>query len=207
MRRGWRRLSSTRESYGRSRGPDVGDAFRVALEGRRLGSHGFWAEQKRETDLLPSLRRRLPERWNWEPLRGAEQHRRASCGPKERVDAIVAREFRTLRSHGLWQRNNHASFAQTGVFSRQKGAKAGPRLRRMETRRGTPVENKITEDRSIRRRRSATRVPERWYRVTLRLALHRESHRAFGLLPSFRVAGYGRRLTSYRFFARKKVQT
>ena len=60
------------------------------------------------------------------------------------------------------------------------------------------LEGRIDKDEAV------TRVPERWYRVTLRLALHRESRRRFGLLPSLPVPGHGRRLTLHRFFVERE---
>lgn len=55
-----------------------------------------------------------------------------------------------------------------------------------------------------RLRERTIRIPERWHRVTLRLALHRESRRRFGPLPSFRVTGHGRSLALHRFFRQTK---
>jgi len=52
----------------------------------------------------------------------------------------------------------------------------------------------------IDRRAIILRLPECWYRVSLRLTLQRESGRRFRLQPSFRIARHGGRLAAYRFF-------
>lgn len=48
-------------------------------------------------------------------------------------------------------------------------------------------------------------IPEHWHRVTLRLALNRESRRGSRLLPSFRVTGHGRSLALHRLFQREEI--
>lgn len=58
----------------------------------------------RQTPVLSQL----PERWYGEPLSRTMQAQRISRGAYERVDAIVTREFGSLRSHRLWQYKNRA---------------------------------------------------------------------------------------------------
>lgn len=53
---------------------------------------------------------------------------------------------------------------------------------------------------------SKTIIPEHRHRVTLRLALNRESRRGSRLLPPLRVTGHGRSLALHRLFQREEEE-